>query len=133
MALIQVLQNSNEDPELRNSTVSALGNIGRSQSITEAFPALNAILKDKTELKRLREAIPSAIDMVRDPPQSTVEAVIDIVNDRGEDPQLRRAAAITLGFMPPGFRTASVLASVLRDKGQDAGLRFTAADTLGRT
>jgi HEAT repeat protein len=132
-ALRKAAGTASEGAQLRQASISALGNIARNYSIGEATSTLIEILRDTRETTQLRQSVMGALSNFRDPPPAAVQALIDTLETSG-DPQLQSAAANALGSVGEGSaKVAATLAAFATRADHDTGSRYAALEALGRT
>lgn len=131
--LSEVVANDQEEPSVRQTAASAIGNIGVSYDVGQAAATLLTVLKSEKQPGQLRQSVASALKTIQPPPRGTVSGLIEVLK-HSQDTQVTQSAAQALGAVGrDSTAAASALADVLADKQRDNGLRAACALALGRT
>lgn len=131
--LSEVAADEQQDPQTRQSAVSAIGNIGRNYDVTASIPALLKILQNPDEQLQLQQATANAISVIRPPVTSAIPVLIGLLKISGDD-QFGQSAISALGSVGQDSDTAAAfLAGIIKDTGRSSNLRASAAMALGRT
>ncbi|MDD5392699.1 MAG: HEAT repeat domain-containing protein [Thiothrix sp.] len=124
-ALLERLQDQQEDKELRGKVVGALGQIGDARAVD----ALLERLQDQQEDKELRGKVVRALGQIGD--ARAVDALLERLQDQQEDRELRMNVAGALGRTNDA-RAVDVLLERLQDQQEDRELRMNVAGALGQ-
>lgn len=99
--LIAVMENDNEDEQVRTDVINALGKIASDSKVPNSkrlVSALLSILKNGREKSYVRQAAAYALGNVGLESEEAVPSLIKVLEDIGEDKQVRQYAAYALGI-----------------------------------
>ncbi len=124
-ALLQCLQDAQEDKDLRWAAAYALGQIGDARAVDALLPCL----QDAQEDKDLRQEAAKALGQIGD--TRAVEALLPCLQDAQENKDRRQAVAYALGQIGDA-RAVDTLLQCLQNAQEDKDLRRAAAYALGQ-
>ncbi len=119
LVLISILEDKDEDRDVRSNVVEALGNMG--ENAQSAIFVLISILEDKDEDRFVRSGTVKALENILQNTQFVIPLLISILEDKDEDRFVRsyaRSYAVkVLGNTEENTQLAiPVLISILKDK-----------------
>jgi hypothetical protein len=124
-ALLERLQDPQEDQDVRRAVATALGPI-KDPRVTEI---LLERLQDPQEDQDMRRAVATALGPIKDP--RVTEILLERLQDPQEDQNVRRAVATALGPIKDP-RVTEILLERLQDLQEDQDVRRAVATILGQ-
>ncbi|WP_413162711.1 HEAT repeat domain-containing protein [Capilliphycus salinus ALCB114379] len=129
--LISIVQNKQDDSEVRRNAATALGQIG--EGSPEVVQALLAVLNDKQDNSEVRGNAAYALGQIGEGSPEVVQALLEVFKDKQDDWEVRDNAASALGQIGEGKpEVIKALLDVFNDKQNDKYVRNIAAYALGQ-
>ncbi|ERT04867.1 AAA domain family protein [Lyngbya aestuarii BL J] len=128
--LISIVQNKQDDSEVRRNAAWALGQIG--EGSPEVVQDLLAVLNDKQDDAKVRSSAAYTLRKIGEGSPEVVQALLAVLNDKQDDSSVRSSAAWALGQIGEDSpEVVKALLEVFKDKQDSIALRFSAASALG--